>query len=253
MKPTTTFKCLICAQAAPLYDVVDFNKSCEENNGHFLPLSGHAVYYARCSNCQYIFAPEFGSWTDQDFLDKIYNADYVKVDPDYRFARQQENAGLLNNLFGPYRMYLRHLDYGGGNGILAQLLSGAEWQSVSYDPFPKNNVRLPEIGRFNLITAFEVFEHVPDPHALMDNICKLLDGEESMVFFSTGVSDGKVKHNGRLDWWYVAPRNGHIGIYSTKSLRILGQAFGLQYGSLGTSFHAYFRKLPPWAENLTKI
>ena len=76
-------KCLVCGQLAPLYDVVDFNKSCEEYRGQFLPLSGRAIHYARCGSCNYTFAPEFGSWTDQDFLDNIYNEDYIKVDPDY--------------------------------------------------------------------------------------------------------------------------------------------------------------------------
>lgn len=78
-----TFKCLVCVQTAPLYDVVDFNKSCEEYRGQFLPHSGRAIYYARFSGCHYTFASEFASWTDQDFLDNIYNEDYIKVDPDY--------------------------------------------------------------------------------------------------------------------------------------------------------------------------
>lgn len=248
-----SYQCLVCGQAAPLYDVVDFNKSCEENRGHFLPLSGHAVYYARCSGCEYTFAPEFSSWTDQDFLEKIYNDDYIKVDPDYLDKRQQENAGLLNNFFGIYRMHLRHLDYGGGNGTLARLLQGAQWDSVSYDPFPQNPARIEDLGRFNLITAFEVFEHVPNPHRMMDNMVKLLDGPDCMIFFSTAVSDGLIKDNARLDWWYAAPRNGHIGIHTTQSLKKLGQMFGLKYSSMGRSFHVYYRNFPPWAEQLTKV
>ena len=167
--------------------------------------------------------------------------------------RQQENAGMLNSFFGAYRMHIRHLDYGGGNGRLAQLLSGAQWQSVSYDPFPKNNTRLSDLGTFNLITAFEVFEHVPDPHVMMDNICKLLEGQEAMIFFSTGISDGLIKDNERLNWWYAAPRNGHIGIHTSKSLKILGQMHNLNFASMGTSFHAYYRKFPRWAEKLTKL
>jgi len=253
MKAMNIYKCLVCGQPAPLYDVVDFNKSCEEYRGQFLPLSGHAVYYARCGSCNYTFAPEFGFWTDQDFLEKIYNEDYIKVDPDYLDKRQQENAVMLNNFFGAYRMHINHLDYGGGNGRLAQLLRGAQWQSVSYDPFPKNNMRLSDLGTFNLITAFEVFEHVPDPHGMMENISKLLEGQDSMVFFSTGISDGLIKDKERLNWWYAAPRNGHIGIHTAKSLKVLGQMHNLNFASMGTSFHAYYRDFPQWAEKLTKL
>ncbi len=50
---------------------------------------------------------------------------------------------------------------GGGNGNLSEKLSAANWQSTSYDPFPNGSVNLSEIGTFDLITAFEVFEHVP--------------------------------------------------------------------------------------------
>ena len=40
--------CPICATTAKLFDVVDFNKSCEEARGKFLELSGQPVYYAHC-------------------------------------------------------------------------------------------------------------------------------------------------------------------------------------------------------------
>lgn len=250
MKP---YKCLVCGESAPLYDVVDFNKSCEEYRGVFLPLSGHPVYYVRCESCNYTFAPEFGSWSDADFLEKIYNQDYVKVDPDYLDVRQRQNAAMLNNWFGAYRAHIRHLDYGGGNGLLAQLLRGAEWHSRSYDPFPSNDLQLADIGTFNLITAFEVFEHVPDPHVMMENISRLLDGPQALVFFSTGISDGLIKDQERLNWWYAAPRNGHIGLHSSKSLKVLAQRHNMNFGSMGSSFHVYFRQFPPWADKLTRL
>lgn len=150
-------------------------------------------------------------------------------------------------------MHIRHLDYGGGNSRLAQLLRSAQWQSVSYDPFPKNDTRLSDLGTFNLITAFEVFEHVSDPLGMMENISKLLEGQDSMVFFSTGISNGLIKDNDRLNGWYAAPRNGHIGIHMAKSLQVLGQMHNLNFASMGTSLHAYFRKFPQWAEKLTKL
>ena len=59
--------CPVCAQPAALFDVVDFNKSCEEANGKLLPLSGDPVYYAACTHCSFLFAPQFQSWTDEDF------------------------------------------------------------------------------------------------------------------------------------------------------------------------------------------
>jgi len=245
-----THNCPVCNSMSPLYDAVDFNKNCEENRGLFLPLSGHAIYYARCTFCQYTFAPEFSSWTDQDFLDKIYNQDYLLVDPDYTENRHVLNSEILNKFFGGYKTHFRHLDYGGGNGMLSEMLRSAQWDSTSYDPFPTNDQKLESLGPFDFITAFEVFEHVPDPHLMMRNLTSLLTKPAAMIFFSTGISDGLINDRERLNWWYASPRNGHIGIHTTKSLQILAEKNDLNFISLGPSFHIYFRLFPAWAQGL---
>ena len=177
-----TYKCTVCGHHASLFDVVDFNKSCEEIRGLFLPLLGHGVYYVRCENCKYTYAPEFGVWTDKDFLNMVYNDDYVKIDPDYLEVRPRSNADALNNIFGNHRNEIKHLDYGGGNGVLSEYLSLFGWNSKSYDPFPANDVAVSNLGNFDLITAFEVFEHVPSPHVMMQTIEKLLSGPEAIIF-----------------------------------------------------------------------
>jgi len=125
--------------------------------------------------------------------------------------------------------------------------------SKSYDPFPSNDIQLVDLGTFNLITACEVFEHVPDPHVMMENISRLLDGPQAVVFFSTGISDGLIKDHERLNWWYASPRNGHIGIHTSKSLKVLAERHNMNFGSMGSSFHVYFRQFPPWADKLTKL
>jgi hypothetical protein len=128
------YGCPICASDAELLDVVDFNKSCEELNGKFLPKSGIPVYYAICSSCSFVFAPEFLNWTTDEFSSKIYNAEYIEVDPDYVESRPVSNFNLLNKLFGKFSGELTHLDYGGGNGKLSQMLKYSNWKSTSFDP-----------------------------------------------------------------------------------------------------------------------
>ena len=245
-----TYKCTVCGQPSMLFDVVDFNKSCEEIRGQYLPLLGHGVYYARCTACKYTFAPEFCAWTDQDFLNMIYNDDYVKVDPDYLSIRPKGNADALHNIFGTSCAQINHLDYGGGNGVLSSSLVSRQWSFKSYDPFPENDVALANLGRFNLITAFEVFEHVPNPHAMMETIEKLLSGPDAVIFFSTLISDGCINEGERLNWWYVAPRNGHIGIHSTQSLTVLSEMYGMSFYSLNAGTHIFYKSLPIWAERL---
>ena len=51
-----------------------------------------------------------------------------------------------------------------------------------------------DMGRFNLITSFEVFEHVPDVNHLISTLSSLVE-EDGIVLFSTYLSDGKIARN----------------------------------------------------------
>ena len=82
---------------------------------------------------------------------------------------------------------------------MSKVLSKNSWNSKSYDPFPKITASIDELGKFNLITAFEVFEHVPNPNELMENLIKLMD-ESCLILFSTLISDEDIKINSRINW-----------------------------------------------------
>jgi hypothetical protein len=248
---TLTHKCPICDGSTTILDVVDFNKTCEENRGIFFPLSGIPIYYNICDRCEFTFSPQMWRWDESEFLEKIYNDDYIQVDPDYLDVRPRANAQLLRNTFDSKKMHIKHLDYGGGNGLLSQTLRNEGWDSTSYDPFPKTDNSVNALGKFNFITAFEVFEHVPDVDELMTNIKNLMD-ESSLVLFSTLLSKDHLKKNQRINWWYCSPRNGHISIFSNKSLIILGEKYDLKFGSFNSLLHCFTNKLPTWASHLVK-
>lgn len=241
--------CSVCGGACKLLDVVDFNKSCEEFRGKSLELSGLPVYYAYCIKCGYSFAPELMTWTLEQFEKRIYNNDYVLVDPDYLDIRPQTNAANLIAMFGDNIHSIKHLDYGGGSGLLSQLLRESNWQSNSYDPFVDRSISIDQLGKFDLITAFEVFEHVTDVNVLMSNLRSLLS-PNGIILFSTLLSDGEIQPGQRIIWWYASPRNGHISLFSKHSLEILAQHNGFTWGSLSNGLHVLFSKIPHWAISL---
>ena len=238
--------CPICGNDAPGLDVVDFNKNCMEPQGYTLPLAYRPIYYHMCGNCQHVFSPEFWSWTNSDFSREIYNEDYVHIDPDYQEKRPLGNAQLLVQLFGANKSCINHLDYGGGNGLLSTRLREDGWNSTSFDPFPETHILPSHLGKFNLITAFEVFEHVPLPHQMLDNVAQLMD-ESCLILFSTLISDNSLQRNSRINWWYCSPRNGHINLYTRKSLSLLGAEHDLKFGSINDGLHCYARQIPIWA------
>lgn len=92
---------------------------------------------------------------------------------------------------------------------------------------------------------YEVFEHVPDPDSLMKNLVSLM-ADDAVVLFSTLVSDNQIKPNARLTWWYASPRNGHISLFSKKSLILLGNRYGLHYASSSNNLHCFFEQPPGW-------
>ena len=243
--------CSICGGRCFLLDVVDFNKSCEETKGKFLVLSGIPVYYAICSQCGFCFTPALYAWTLDEFEKNIYNDDYVFVDPDYIETRPRAGAANLLSMFENLPPSIRHLDYGGGKGLLAKILRESNWNSISYDPFVDRDINIEQLGEVELITAYEVFEHVPDVQKLMSNLRSLLSSN-GLVLFSTLASDEKIRPFRRLDWWYASPRNGHISLFSRKSLAILAQKNGFKFASFSEGLHVFFTNIPPWAAHLVQ-
>jgi len=243
--------CPICERPSTLLDVVDFNKSCEEARGYFLAPSGVRISYFLCGQCGFAFAPEFSQWSVKDFESRIYNSDYIKVDPDYLDVRPRANAEVLVKLLGKRGTEIDHLDYGGGKGLLSELLGKSGWKSTSYDPFVDRDVRIEDLGKFGLITCFEVFEHVPDVRGLLKTLKTLLV-KDGVVLFSTLLSDGNVRPNEPLKWWYASPRNGHISLFSRKSLQILCSSEGYRFGSFTPGFHAFWKNIPRWAAHFIK-
>lgn len=243
--------CPVCTAPCVLLDTVDFNKSCEELNGKFLPASGVPISYVLCSHCGFCFAPEIAAWTLEQFSQKIYNDDYVQVDPDYVEARPKANAAGLIPMLGDNARGIKHLDYGGGGGLLSKLLGEAHWQSSSYDPFVHRDTAIADLGQFDLLTAFEVFEHVPDVHGLMANLRTLLK-PGGIVLFSTMMTDGNIRLGQKLTWWYASPRNGHISLFSRNSLALLAQEHGFSFASFSEGFHVLFTQVPPWAAHFMR-
>jgi len=241
---------------AEVLDTLDFNKSCgpavimdfDQSCSPMPHPSGAKFAYCLCA-CGFCFCPEIAAWSPEQFEAHIYNHDYALVDPDYLLARPRANAEFLAQLFGIYGKRIRHLDYGGGEGSLAHRLKGRAWKSTSYDPFVNKGVSPESLGKFDLITAFEVFEHVPDPQVLMKSLAELLR-PNGVILFSTLLSDGQIHQGQKLDWWYAAPRNGHISLYSRNSLYLLAQQHGFSLASRDAGLHIMHTTLPDWAAPL---
>jgi 2-polyprenyl-6-hydroxyphenyl methylase/3-demethylubiquinone-9 3-methyltransferase len=238
--------CKVCGAPSALYGVVDFNKNCEDRRQPPMPISGVPVYYHRCSACGFIFTAAFDAWTHRQFAEHIYNDGYVLVDPDYPTDRPQTNAVSLGDHLLAGQQSLRILDYGGGSGMLTELLKKRGFSNTfSYDPIIPEYAARPE-GLFDCIVSFEVLEHSPDPRATLNDIVSMLK-TPGIVLLSTLLQPPEIDQYG-VRWWYVAPRNGHISIFSRPAMNKLSESLKMTFGSFNENWHVLFREIPGFAK-----
>lgn len=239
-KPETS--CKICKSTAKPFDMVDLLKQCESPFYQSTPALVPVIYH-RCEKCGFIFTTYFDEFNDEMWRKYIYNSDYIKADPEYLDVRPKNNAFFIDTLLSSKKSLVIGLDYGGGNGVTASTLRKLGYRYDSYDPYGESSICNELIGSYNFCSAIEVLEHATDPVKLMDNLLRLMTTDKLTVIIGTSTSDHVVTNEQRLSWWYAAPRNGHVSLFSKKTLSILASQFGLECHSFSPSVHVFTRNL----------
>jgi Methyltransferase domain len=228
--------CKICASPSPLFTTVDASKHCNSQIDPPLPQSGVAVNYYKCQYCGFIFTNYIDEYTTNELLDHIYNNDYIKFDPLYPKIRPENNARFLAHIVNdawPAGSLPRVLDYGAGNGMLSTLLKD-RFPVENYDALNPLFDTLPT-ATFDIVFCAEVVEHVPTPETLFNDWAQLMTSD-GCVIFSTQVPPANIDTL-RGEWWYMGPRNGHVSLFSRKSLQTICANHGLHYESLNDEWH----------------
>ena len=244
-----TRPCKICNTVAPLFGVVDFNKSCEDVRQPPAPFTGIPVYYHRCPACGFIFTTAFDHFSHEDFRREIYNDQYARFDPEYLDMRPKTNADYLTKIFGTSKN-ISILDYGGGSGKLATYLRAQGFARVdTFDPFVPEHSTRPQ-NKYDLVTAFEVIEHSPTPRETLADMLSFMT-RPGMALFSTALQPPDLSQTGGILWWFISPRNGHCSIHSDQSLAVLARQFGMRTVSTPAKvWHLLLDDVPSFARHL---
>lgn len=228
-------QCKCCSATTEYFASLDFSRSCEDSSvvQPFDP-SGEMIPYRICPRCGFIFTRYFDDWSSQQMADRIYNEDYHLADPGFAEARPAGFAAALSKLLGNLRSSIAALDFGGGKGTLAALMQERGFDYDCFDPYFSDSPGPNR--RFDLVTSFEVVEHSPDP---IGSFVTMLSHAKpnGAILFSTNLQPRCVTS----DWWYIAPRNGHISIHTARSLQFLAAQLGVRFLTLGNHVHLLYR------------
>lgn len=137
------------------------------------------------------------------------------------------------------------LDYGGGYGIFVRLMRDLGYKFEWFDKYSENLVSrgfeadMDVAGDYDIMTAFEVFEHLPDP---LTEIEAML-GKCDAILFSTLLYDDAYSYPGLDEWWYYVPEEGqHIVFYSKVTLKWIAERFSINYYAINDSLHIFSKK-----------
>jgi Methyltransferase domain len=205
--------------------------------------------YFQCVSCHFIQVKN-PHWLDEAYKEAISSLDTGLVSRNL-FLSDITKKIILKNFDASEKF----IDYGGGYGLLVRLMRDKGFDFYRQDNFCENLFALHfdmvdlhgDDSKFELLTAFELFEHLENPLTETEEMLKLSDS----ILFSTELQPN---NNEDLEnWWYLTPESGqHISFYTEGSLQALARKFGLNLYTDNGSNHILTKRTlypPPFANN----
>lgn len=187
-------------------------------------LRKYDVKYFKCDICGHLFT-EDPFWLDEAYSRSINLSDTGLLDRNIYFSKV-----LSVLIFFCFDKKGSFLDYAGGYGVFTRLMRDIGFDFYWHDPYTQNlfangfEKDLKSNSRFELLTAFEVFEHLVNPKEELE---KMLEFSDTIVF-STELMPQEVPDP--KDWWYYGFNHGqHISFYTESTLKTLANQFKLNY------------------------
>lgn len=211
-------------------------------------LNKYNVTYYRCTETGFIQTEE------PYWLDEAYSSAITKLDIGILMRNEvnrTKTARIISSIFDSNKSYL---DYAGGYGMFTRMMRDQGYDFYHEDIYCKNIFAeyfdisdCKEKNNFELVTAFEVFEHLSDPKA---EIAKMMAYGNNLLFSTELQPEGMTDVS---SWWYIIPETGqHVALYTKKSLEVLAGEMGLNFYTDGVNLHLFTRNKPskdPFKEN----
>lgn len=193
-------------------------------------LNKYNVQYYQCPNCDFI-QTEKPYWLKEAYENAITDLDVGLVSRNLSYSEEIEKIIKANfNYKGKF------LDFAGGYGLFVRLMRDIGLDFYRQDKYCENifatNFDLEDMGtktKFEVVTAFEVFEHLEKP---LTDIEKMLEYSDTIIFSAQLQPKKDIKNTN--DWWYFVPETGqHISFYAGKTLEYIAREYNLFFYSSG--------------------
>jgi hypothetical protein len=193
-------------------------------------LRTHTAQYAHCRACGLVQAIEV-DWLEEAYANPIASEDLGLVARCQQLSRLVTGFVRLEGLSGPC------LDFAGGYGLLTRMLRDRGLEFRHHDPYTQNVFAegfedAQPSGRYALITAVEVLEHLEHPIAWLRTMAEHTD----LLLLSTHVlPEGPPRPD---EWWYYTPETGqHITFFAERTFTRAAQQLGWRYTKVTGSVH----------------
>ena len=207
-------------------------------------LSKYYVKYFKCPGCGYLFT-ENPYWLDEAYKNPINISDTGIMARNIYFSKIV--SAILYFCFDKSAKYL---DYAGGYGIFTRIMRDIGFDFYWHDDFTTNLLARgfeKSESRYELLTAFEVFEHFVNP---IDEVKKMTELSDNVLFSTVTIPDEIPSK----DWWYYGFEHGqHISFYSETTLKTIAKKFGMNIYPFKNLFLMTKKKLNPFKLKLLFI
>ncbi len=218
---------------------IEMTEDCLVCNGrsdsfaHARIMSRYDIEYFRCSDCQFV-QTETPYWLDEAYSSAIASTDVGLI------SRNEQQACTVDRLlrFAIPRAQ-SSIDYGGGYGMFTRMMRDRGHHFSHYDPYCENLFATgfessPGQEHYDVLTAFEVFEHMSNPHHDLRQIDSFA---EHWIVSTVLVPDPAPLPD---QWWYYVLEGGqHIALWTKRALQSIASQYQRKLITRGRGIHVF--------------